>query len=607
MSALDRLAERMFGRQRLETTAAMASVDTQTYIGVATSDSADGSVSVVLSDDVTQPDNGIWDGETFLASDELGTSVELPTTTAAKKGDRVLVTASGANVMATPVVTGVVGRGDEQQAQIDAAAEAAASVEGIAQEALDVAEATGQHFWSDTDGIHVTEVTEEEWNDSTGTSYHSGQNVLVNALGQLFRKGVDNLMALVAGDTYTESFTLPLHETYEWYPTFTLQHAPSRIISAQVGSTTLADGCLFTDGSTLTWTGKVPLGPGEPGLWGQTLTVTYAISPSLSLWDGLGNVVASFGARVTSLASGMTGSEPGAGEVSFFEGISRLRAEHRPSYDPTGAFTRQSDKIALLIDTEDQRAGKSGSATSGVIARTQFDDSETLSEVTLDIQAFAPDGSSIPTYEEPFFGIRSIATDNQGGKTQVVMAAHELLAISSASGGNSETMTMNQAIQALNCRSNSNGWVNSDGYANVNRAIYVGARVNNSSSAVNGHDVSLYLGPAGFNLYDATADRTLWNFGLNNPHFAVWAGTKVLTVSNASTFVLFTKAQLQAIVGTSWTPTGGNCSVFVMNGDYGASANMMSASINSSSEVRVHMNAARNGVLRVNYLIIRFA
>ena len=542
MSALDRLAERMFGGQRLETTAAMASVDTQTYIGVATSDSADGSVSVVLSDDVTQPDNGIWDGETFLASDELGTSVELPTTTAVREGDRVLVTASGANVMATPVVTGVVGRGDEQQVQIDAAAEAAASVEGIAQEALDVANATGQHFWSDTDGIHVTEVTQEEWSDSTGTSYHSGQNVLINALGQLFRKGVDNLMALVAGDTYTESFTLPLHETYDWYPTFTLQHAPSRIISAQVGSTDVTEGCLFVDGNTLTWTGKVPLGHGEPGLWGQTLTVTYAISPSLSLWDGIGNVVANFGARVTSLASGMSGAEPGSGEVSFFDGVAKLRAEHRPWYDPTGAFTNQSDEIALLIDTEDQRAGKSGSATSGVIARTVFSDSETLSEVMLDIQAFAPDGSNIPTYEEPFFGVRAIATDNQGGKTQVVMAAHELLAISSASGGNSTTMTMNQAIQALNCR----------------------------SSGV----------------------------------LTMWAGTKVLTVSNASTFVLFTKAQLQAIVGTSWSPTGSNWSVFVMNGDHGVSDAMMSASIDASSVVRVHMNKTKNGALRVNYLIV---
>ena len=73
------------------------------------------------------------------------------------------------------------------------------SVAAIAQEALDVAEATGQHFWSDTDGIHVTEVTEEEWSDSTGSDYHSGGNVLINALGQLFRDGLNNILAIVSG------------------------------------------------------------------------------------------------------------------------------------------------------------------------------------------------------------------------------------------------------------------------------------------------------------------------------------------------------------------------------------------------------------------------
>ena len=88
----------------------------------------------------------------------------------------------------------------------------------------------------------------------------------------------------------------------------------------------------------------------------------------------------------------------------------------------------------------------------------------------------------------------------------------------------------------------------------------------------------------------------------------LWAGTKVMNVgTNVSSFTLFTKAQLQAIVGTDWTPTGANCSVFVMNGDYGATDAMMSASIDSSSVVRVHMNKTRTGNVRVNYLIIRFA
>ena len=86
----------------------------------------------------------------------------------------------------------------------------------------------------------------------------------------------------------------------------------------------------------------------------------------------------------------------------------------------------------------------------------------------------------------------------------------------------------------------------------------------------------------------------------------LWAGTKVMNVgTNVSSFTLFTKAQLQAIVGTDWTPTGANCSVFVMNGDSNVTDAMMSASINSSSVVRVHMNKTKTGDTRINYLIVR--
>lgn len=520
MSALDRLAERMFGRQRLETTAAMASVDTQTYIGVATSDSADGSVSVVLSDDVTQPDNGIWDGDTFLASDELGTSVELPTTTAVKEGDRVLVTASGANVMATPVVTGVVGRGDEQQAQIDAAAEAAASVEGIAQEALDVAEATGQHFWSDSDGIHVTEVTQEEWSDSTGPSYHSGQNVLINALGQLFRKGLTHLMALTAGEDETATFTVsetvrdytlpagvsvvgkpsitvngvePAWDEWEWYPPRTIRYRS------------------FYDHD------------------GEEMVVTYRRSSALSIFNGLGNaaenVMAFFDSR------GMT----------LLDGLGYI-----------GGYT------TTYIGEERMDEG-------GHVIGYNMQDAHSLQ--------FA---NSSPT------------VTNALAYTNITASEHYQV---DTSGNRTGTSTWSPTV-----------------------STYVGDGTNNSGVTVNPDNV--YLSTPKLEVYD----RSEYTLGEWTSHqvtqalncrssgvLTMWAGTKVLTVSNASTFVLFTKAQLQAIVGTSWTPTGSNCSVFVMNGDYGVSANMMSASINSSSEVRVHMNAARNGPLRVNYLIVRFA
>lgn len=161
----------------------MTDATTRTYVGTATSASEDGSVYVTLSQDVTLPDDD--DGE-------HGLGVEMPTTVAVDEGDEVLVTVFGGGVMKAPVVTGNPGWGDSIQTQVD-------NAETLATEAQEVAQATGQHFWPDDDGVHVTEATQEDWNDSTGTSYHSGANVLLNALGQLFRDGLNNILAIVSG------------------------------------------------------------------------------------------------------------------------------------------------------------------------------------------------------------------------------------------------------------------------------------------------------------------------------------------------------------------------------------------------------------------------
>lgn len=64
----------------------------------------------------------------------------------------------------------------------------------IADAAQRVADAINQHFWHDTNGAHVTEATQEEWEQS-----HSGPNSLWNSLGMLFRDGLNNLLALVGG------------------------------------------------------------------------------------------------------------------------------------------------------------------------------------------------------------------------------------------------------------------------------------------------------------------------------------------------------------------------------------------------------------------------
>lgn len=173
------LAGSLFGTRRMEGSSSMRDYDT-TIFGEAVSDSENGTVLVKLSDDVTTPDGS---GDVY---------VEIPTYVSVKSGDTVSVGVSTNGTIGDPRVRGVIGGGDRMQAQVD-------SAETLAQQAEAVATATGQHFWHDSSGAHVTEVTQGEWNDSTGTSYHSGANVLLNALGQLFRDGLNNILAIVSG------------------------------------------------------------------------------------------------------------------------------------------------------------------------------------------------------------------------------------------------------------------------------------------------------------------------------------------------------------------------------------------------------------------------
>lgn len=56
--------------------------------------------------------------------------------------------------------------------------------------AEDVANATKQYFWEDTDGVHIS----SEPDAPTAT-----RNMLLNSLGMLFRRGANNLLALLTG------------------------------------------------------------------------------------------------------------------------------------------------------------------------------------------------------------------------------------------------------------------------------------------------------------------------------------------------------------------------------------------------------------------------
>lgn len=122
----------LFGNERVEVTASAASSETYTITGHATSSSAEGTVWVNLSDDVTHGDNEPEDDS------ELGTSVEMSTTVNVLEGDEVIVTVYG-GVISSMVVTGVVGRGDEQDDKINDAQRAAQAAWDWADESHDAA------------------------------------------------------------------------------------------------------------------------------------------------------------------------------------------------------------------------------------------------------------------------------------------------------------------------------------------------------------------------------------------------------------------------------------------------------------------------------------
>lgn len=165
---LDALASQLFNRRRAETQEVLSDATTRTFIGTATADSHDGMVTVTLNGyETTAEDAGETQG--------YG-SIEFPCGPNVKKGDSVVVSAVGGGTLKAPMVVSSSGSGDRQQAQID--------------DAEAVANATAQHFWADGNGAHVS--TDE--GDPDGA-----QNALWNSMGMLFRKGANNLLALVTG------------------------------------------------------------------------------------------------------------------------------------------------------------------------------------------------------------------------------------------------------------------------------------------------------------------------------------------------------------------------------------------------------------------------
>lgn len=144
------------------------------------------------------------DGKTTVAIDGLVFSeaddqyVEMDTLGGLEEGDvaTIILTGEDGHAM-TPLAIGAPGSVDIIRDTAEAADSKSDAAQELAQAAKDVADAVGQHFWTDENGIHVTEVTQDEWNDVDGTDYHSKANTLINSIGQLFRDGLNNLLAIL--------------------------------------------------------------------------------------------------------------------------------------------------------------------------------------------------------------------------------------------------------------------------------------------------------------------------------------------------------------------------------------------------------------------------
>lgn len=121
---------------------------TKTVYGVAEGDSAGGKVLVNLGGDTVSPDDD--------------QQIEVETTFAVKAGDEVIISLFGADGTGkSPVVTGVVGRGDEQQEQIDS---------------------VKNYFWTDDYGAHIT----------LEPGSVEGKNVLLDSDSLDIREGASN-------------------------------------------------------------------------------------------------------------------------------------------------------------------------------------------------------------------------------------------------------------------------------------------------------------------------------------------------------------------------------------------------------------------------------
>ena len=316
------------GVKQVEGAAASAPTNLHVITGEVGTTSEDGKTTISL------------DGLVF--SEEDSQEIEMDTLGGLEEGDVATVLLTGENGRGmTPLAIGAPGSIDRIKTIASNAAEIANAAQGVA-------EATNQHFFADTSGIHVTEATQEEWDAS-----NTGANVLINSIGQLFRDGLNNLLTLTtrngaralaiwdglgnnagnvlaqfsadgtrigaessahsvwesgefifndgtndtmklsAPESITETHVMP-SDDISFYEYIELEYPPASLISVEVDNTDYTYTPTITPYGLRLWKDG---GDGD-AFDGETVTVTYKPSPAMYIYDGKGDDVSNIAARI---------------------------------------------------------------------------------------------------------------------------------------------------------------------------------------------------------------------------------------------------------------------------------------------------------------------
>ena len=219
----------------------------------------------------------------------------------------------------------------------------------------------------------------------------TGQNVLITSAGQFFRNGLNNLLSLTTGKTYTETFQIRADEDYY----YELTYRPMVVESVTVDGNATSD-YLWTNSGHVVGSGKLGTLVLGYDTWsanpGATLSVTYRTSPAMTVWDGLGNLAANIMSYFTADEIGLGGNifaDPhgtsrGAA-VRFFgatdeQGASLTSGIQR---DSAADYISYVDTIGLTGTTTDEGAALSNGciADYGITAQGYlYDDSESSND-----------------------------------------------------------------------------------------------------------------------------------------------------------------------------------------------------------------------------------